>query len=90
MELIKITLFGVFALANVGRRSANNHTVCVPLRNVMSYRNGAIARLARQPKVAEVACYHLERTLVGCADPPLLRRSALPISVLELTKKRSD
>ena len=67
MELIKITLFGVFALANVGRRSANNHTVCVPLRNVTSYRNGAIAR---QPKVAEVACYHLERTLVGCADPP--------------------
>ena len=76
MELIEITLFGVFALANVGRRSANNHTVCVPLRNVMSYRNGAIARLARQPKVAEVACYHLERTLVGCADPPSKKVSA--------------
>ena len=25
---------------------------------------------ARQHKVAEVACYRLERTLMGCADPP--------------------
>ena len=25
---------------------------------------------ARQHKVAAVACYRLERTLMGCADPP--------------------
>ena len=42
---------------------------------------------ARQHKVAEVACYRLERTLMGCADPPFLLRpskgvSAHPISVL--------
>ena len=35
---------------------------------------------ARQHKVAEVACYRLERTPMWCTDP---------ISVLELTKKRS-
>ena len=37
---------------------------------------------ARQHKVAEVACYRLERTMMGCADPPG--------SVLELTKNEVD
>ena len=39
---------------------------------------------ARQRKVAEAACYRLERTLMGCVDP-LLRGSVHPTSVLELT-----
>ena len=38
---------------------------------------------ARQHKVAEVACYRLERTLRGCADPPSNGGSVHPISVLE-------
>ena len=37
--------------------------------------------------MALVACYRLERILMGYADPPLLRRSVHPIRVLELTKK---
>ena len=44
---------------------------------------------ARQQKVAEVACCRIERTLMGCADPPKEGGSAHPISVLELTRKRS-
>ena len=39
---------------------------------------------ARQHSVPEVACYRIERTLMGCADP--LRT----ISVLELTKNEVD
>ena len=50
---------------------------------IMSHRNA-------QPHVSinEVACYRTERTLMECADPPLLRGSVHPISVLELTNNK--
>ena len=35
--------------------------------------------------INEVVCYRTERTLMGCAELPLLRGSVHPISVLELT-----
>ena len=43
------------------------------------YESLECATAARQHKVAEVACYRLERRLMGCT----------PISVLKFTKKRS-
>ena len=39
--------------------------------------------------VAAIACYRLEKTLVGCSDP-FLRGLLHPISVLELTKNEVD
>ena len=43
---------------------------------------------ARQHAVAEVACYRLETTLVGCVDSPKALRggSARPRSAIEFTK----
>ena len=43
---------------------------------------------ARQHKVAGVACYQLERTLVGCADPPSKRVGA-PHQCSRVNQKRS-
>ena len=43
---------------------------------------------ARQHKVAEVACYPLERTLMGCADPPSKGLGA-PHQCSRVNKKRS-
>ena len=45
--------------------------------------------IALQHKVAEVACYRTETTLMGCAEP-LLKWSVHPISVLKLTKNEVD
>ena len=43
---------------------------------------------ARQHAVAEVACYRLKTTLVGCVDSPTALRggSARPLSAIEFTK----
>ena len=42
--------------------------------------------------INEVACYRTKRALMGCADPPppLLRGSAHPISVLDLTEQKQS
>ena len=46
---------------------------------------------ARQHKVAEVACYRLERTLMGCADPrPLLRGVGAPHQCSRVLRTRSE
>ena len=44
---------------------------------------------ARQHAVAEVACYRLETTLVGCVDSPKALRVG-PRSAIESTKDEAD
>ena len=89
------------AMANTSADSAPgcNHKWTKPLAKasatVVQVTAGGLHRYAEstecatacQHDVAEVACCRTERTLMGCAGPPsLLRGSAHPSSVLELTK----
>ena len=41
-----------------------------PSPNLRHYDKSSEYAAARQHKVAEVACYRIEGTLMGCADPP--------------------
>ena len=52
------------------------------------YDESSECETARQHKVAGVACYRLERTLMGCADPPS-KRVGGPHQCSRVNKNRS-
>ena len=60
-----------------------------PSPNLRHYDKSSEYAAARQHKVAEVACYRIEGTLMGCADPPS-KGLVHPIGVLELAKNKVD
>ena len=68
-------LFGNWLLLPAGINDNGSCTIADSIvartvdRPVMIMRHRDVAH---QHKVAEVACYRLERTLMGCADPPIL------------------